>query len=226
MITKRLFSVQIVLLVGFFSIFLLPRSTKSTPAGIALMLPSNVGPWMGEEAEVTQREREVLAKDTQFARKIYTGPEGDKIFVSIVMSGDDMTSSIHRPERCLLAQGWIVQNSERRDVPLANGKSVDTTKLHNVHPIDMPDKSRALLHNVDYYWFVGAERMTSSHLIRNGIDVRDRILRGQAQRWAYVTIAANVPLRGRTEEQTARITEEFIQQLAPKLTRPDGSALF
>ena len=63
--------------------------------------------------------------------------------------------------------------------------------------------------------------MTSSHLVRTGIDLRDRILRGQAQRWAYVTVATIMPPSGRTEEETTQI----IQKLVPKLTRPDGSAL-
>jgi EpsI family protein len=225
MITKRLLNTQIVLFAGFVSIFALPHSNKSTPAGIATFLPDTVGQWKGEDAEITPREREVLAKDTQFARKVYTSPLGEKVFVSIIMSGDDMTSSIHRPERCLVAQGWSVQGSERHAVPVDNGKSLEVTKLHNVHPIDLPDKTHALLHNLDYYWFVGSERMTPSHLIRTGIDLRDRILRGQAQRWAYVTISANVPIRGRTEDQTAEFTERFIQELVPKLNRPDGSPL-
>jgi hypothetical protein len=99
------------------------------------------------------------------------------------------------------------------------------TRLHNVHPVDLPDKSRALVHNLDYYWFVGADQMTSSHMVRTGIDLRDRILRGQAQRWAYVTIMTNVPLRGVSEEEVTQIVERFIQDLAPKLTRPDGSLL-
>ena len=225
MITKRLFSVQIVLLAGFVSIFLLPHSGKSTPSGIATTLPSVVGEWIGEDAPITEREREVLAKDTQFARKTYTAPAGDKVFVSIIMSGDDMTSSIHRPERCLVAQGWSVQGSEKRVMTIGDGKSLEMTKLRNIHPIDLPDKSRFLLHNLDYYWFVGSEQMTSSHLVRTGIDLRDRILRGQAQRWAYVTIATIVPPSGRTEEETTQIIEQFIQKLVPKLTRPDGSAL-
>lgn len=225
MITKRLLGVQVVLLGGFVSIFALPHSNKSTPAGIAITLPSVVGGWTGEDAAITEREKEVLAKDTQFARKIYTGPEGQKVFVSIIMSGDDMTSSIHRPERCLVAQGWSVQDSEKRVVKMASGEKLEMTKLHNLHPIELPDKSRALLHNLDYYWFVGAEQMTSSHLARTGIDLRDRILHGQAQRWAYVTIATNVPLSGHSQEETTQMIERFIQELAPKLTRPDGSSL-
>src|SRR3954470_20737184 len=112
MITKRLVTVAIVLLVGFSSVFLLPKSGKSSPAGIAMELPHYVGEWIGTDAEVTQREREVLAKDTLFARKTYTNLAGDSIYVSIVMSGDDMTNSIHRPERCLPAQGWNLQSTE------------------------------------------------------------------------------------------------------------------
>src|ERR1039457_6070532 len=79
MITKRLLAVQIVLLVGFGAIFLLPHVSKSTPAGIAVALPNVVGAWFGDDSDITPREREILAKDTQFARKIYTGPRGDKI---------------------------------------------------------------------------------------------------------------------------------------------------
>lgn len=226
MITKRLFNIQIVLLAGFVSIFALPHSNKSTPAGISTALPEFVGLWWGEDAPITDREREVLAKDTQFGRKTYTGPHGEKIFVSIIMSGDDMTSSIHRPERCLVAQGWSIQDAEKRVLPISDGKSLEMSRLHNIHPVDLPDKTRAMLRMLDYYWFVGSEKMTSSHMIRTGIDLRDRILRGQAQRWAYVTVASNVPFADPNDEGTAELTERFIQQLAPKLKRPDGSSLF
>src|SRR2546423_4680553 len=145
MITKRLLNTQIVLLAGFVSIFALPHSNKTTPAGIATTLPGIIGQWSGEDAEITPREREILAKDTQFARKTYISPAGEKIFVSIIMSGDDMTSSIHRPERCLVAQGWSVQESERRTVQMADGKSLELTCLHNIHPIELSDKSQTLL---------------------------------------------------------------------------------
>src|SRR5712691_8875088 len=109
MITRRLIAVTLVLLAGFSSVAFLPHSSQTSPARIAMQLPIFVGDWMGEDAEVSEGEREVLANDTQFARKTYTSPRGDKIFVSIVMSGDDMTTSIHRLERCLPAQGWSLQ---------------------------------------------------------------------------------------------------------------------
>ncbi len=71
--------------------------------------------------------------------------------------------------------------------------------------------------------------MTPSHLARTGMDLRDRILHGYNQRWAYITVAAAVTedwtQNGRSEAATAEMTENFIKELAPKLKRPDGSAL-
>jgi EpsI family protein len=192
MITKRLFHVQLVLLAGFGSVFLLPHSNKISPAGIAMALPNVIGVWIGDDAEVTQKERDTLAKDTQFVRKIYTGPERDKIFVSIVLSGDDMTNSIHRPERCLPAQGWNVRSSAKRTIQFRGGKALQVTKLKNMQVVETPDKRRFTLYNLNYYWFIGYRDMTASHLTRTGIDLRDRIVGGYSQRWAYVTIAANV----------------------------------
>jgi EpsI family protein len=232
MIIRRLLAVEAVLLAGFGSIFLLPHSNKNMASGIAMSLPVMVNGWIGEDAGVTARELEVLAKDTQFARKTYMiGRErGDDIFVSIVMSGDDMTSSIHRPERCLPAQGWTVGRSEQQMLQV-RGKPLQLTKLYNVQAIPQPDKSQALLHNLTYYWFIGAREMTPSHLTRTIIDMRDRILRGEAQRWAYVMVAINSGITkdgshfGRTEEEAGKIAEQFIQELVPKLTQPDGKPL-
>lgn len=229
MITKRLLQVQAVLLAGFGSVFLLPHSNKTSPAGIAMTLPNVVGVWTGDDAAVTQKELDTLAKDTQFARKIYTGPEGDQILVSIVLSGDDMTNSIHRPERCLPAQGWQMQSSSSRIIQIPGGKSLGVTRLQNARTVQTQDKRQLTVTNLDYYWFIGYKDMTASHLTRTEIDLRDRIMYGYSQRWAYVTIAANVT-KGiwrpeRTEEQTAAMLDEFIQQLAPRLQRPDGSPL-
>ena len=194
-----------------------------------MQLPGVIGEWIGHDADVTQREREVLAKDTQFARKLYSNLAGDQIYVSIVMSGDDMTNSIHRPERCLPAQGWNVESSTKRVVPIKGGKSLELTKLRNARMVETQDKRQAILNNLNYYWFVGYDDMTASHLRRTGIDVRDRILHGYNQRWAYVTIAATVTegwtRTGRTEEQTSALLETFIGELVPELKRPDGSAL-
>ena len=229
MITKRLATALLVLLIGFGTIYLLPASTKTSPAGIAMTLPNVIGMWFGDDAEVTAREREVLAKDTQFARKTYTGPKGDQIYVSIVLSGDDMTNSIHRPERCMPAQGWAVEDSQKRTIAVGSGSAIEATRLRNRRFIERPDKTRGLLTNLTYYWFVGANDSTASHLMRTGYDVRDRILYGYNQRWAYVTVAAIVTegwtRNGRSEAETTAMVEEFIRELMPTLKTPEGRQL-
>jgi EpsI family protein len=218
------------LVAGLSSVAFLPHSSEISPAGIKMELPIFVGSWMGEDAPVTDREREVLAPDTSFARKTYTSTRGDKIFVSIVMSGDDMTNSIHRPERCLPAQGWSLQSTERQVLPVEGGKKIALTKLRDVRMAERKQGTpAALLHGLNYYWFIGYHDMTPSHLERTGIVLRDRILHGYNQRWAYVTVASIVTEgwieNGRSEAATAEMTENFIKELVPKLKRPDGRAL-
>ncbi len=229
MITKRLFAVELLLAAGLGTVFLLPQAPKTKPAGISLKLPIWVGNWIGDDAAVTQREIEVLAKDTQFARKVYTSPEGDVISVSIVLSGDDMTTSIHRPERCLPAQGWSLQNTSQRAITLPNSTVLKTTRLSNVREMTAKDKQRFLLPNLTYYWFVGYDQTTPSHFTRTMLDLRDRIFRGYNQRWAYVTVAAmvtqGIARPERTEAETGAMIESFIRELVPRLTKPTGEKL-
>jgi EpsI family protein len=227
MITKRLFGVELLLVLGLSTVFLLPKNPTTSPAGISLNLPIWVGEWIGEDAQVTPRELAVLAKDTQFARKTYTSPVGDRIFVSIVLSGDDMTSSIHRPERCLPAQGWSLQTSSERRVPIEKAGSLMATRLSNIREIEPQDKPRFMIHNLTYYWFVGYHEITPSHLTRTMMDLRDRVLYGYNQRWAYVTVAAmvtqGIARPERSEAETATMIEDFIGKLVPKLQRPNGA---
>jgi len=222
--TGRLIKLEVVLLAGLSAVLLLPRASMTSPAGIAISLPATIGDWIGHDMAVTAKEREVLAPDTQFARKLYENFAGDEIYASIVLSGEDMTNSIHRPERCLPAQGWNVDASIPHIVQMPSGKSLEVTRLRTQRT-DAPD-ARSLT----YYWFVGYEDITASHLVRTEIDLRDRILHGYNQRWAYVTVSADMAKRfartARSEDQTDELLDGFIQQLLPQLRRPDGSSLF
>lgn len=227
--TRRLLIYQSALLLGFNVIFLLPQARVSSPAGIAMKLPTWIGPWLGEDAEITAKEIGGLAKDTQFARKIYRSPAGDQIFVSIVLSGDDMASSIHRPERCLPAQGFALRSSNRTAIPVDETRSLDTTLLKSVHPVIDDSGQEHLMTNLNYYWFIGYNHLTPSHLQRTVWDMRDRLLYGYDQRWAYVTVAANVTegltQPNRSEADTAKVIEKFTAVLVHKLQTPTGAPL-
>ena len=224
MTTKRLAFLFAFVTLGLGMVFLLPKSADQ-PTGINLVLRENVAGWIGRDAEVTQKERDVLGGGgTEFARKIYEHPQWKNftLLVSVVLSGHDMSNSIHRPERCLDAQGWTVLDSDTAPIRLEKGGDFSTTRLHNRRTITRDGKSVAQ-EALTYYWFVGENEATASHWGRFFADNRDRLLRGVNQRWAFITITGLIAPRASVEER-AEITKwvdtqmrGFIRDLAPTI---------
>src|SRR6266571_367156 len=185
---KRLASLQLILLGGLGLVFLIPKDVKLQPAAINPLLPEFVGDWQGVDQSVSQLERDSLGPDTQFVRKLYT--KGiDQIYVSVVLSGPDVNTSIHRPERCLPAQGWTVADSKKVSVSLRGG-TLRATRLENIRNVSQENGRPLNLRSLDYYWFVGHSDVTPSHYERTWIDIRDRVLKGCNQQWAYVTVVS------------------------------------
>lgn len=218
--SKRLVILLGVLLSGFGAVFLLPASRFNEPVGIKLVLPEYLGKWHGVDEQVSEREKATLASDTEFARKIYSDGFGNQILVSIVLSGHDLDNSIHRPERCLPAQGWTIADSRKVEIPLPD-TMLQVTRLHDVRELRTREGKLVPLYSLNYYWFVGYHHLTASHLSRTFIDIKDRVLNGYNQRWAFVTVASNItegfiPF-GQSEAQTDIMMQDFIQQLSPRL---------
>ena len=205
----------------------MPNTNGLQPAGVAISLPEFVGEWYGTDQPVSEGERQILGPDTEFARKLYTNGRGDQMFVSIVVSGPDMNTSIHRPERCLPAQGWTIAGSETVSVSIGRGL-LEATRLLDMRPLhDRTVGAPRDLYSLTYYWFVGRSETTPSHLDRTFIDIRDRFLKGYNQRWAYITVSAVVTRGlqrfGRTEKETDTEIQGFIRELNPLLKSPQSS---
>ena len=232
MTTKRLAILLAVLLGGMGSLHVLPKQHSfDQPRGVTLELPRMVGgTWYGRDLEVSDRERGGLGLGTEFARKTYTNARGDEIQASIVLSGRDMNTSIHRPEWCLPAQGWTIAESQSAVIPLADRGALSATRLSNMRLLRDPatgatipgrDGQPLSLRNLDYYWFVGYTGATGSHFRRNCMDITDRLIHGYNQRWAFVMVMANVTegfrADGLTSEQTDALLQEFIKKLVPAI---------
>ncbi|MGH8094361.1 MAG: exosortase C-terminal domain/associated protein EpsI [Chthoniobacterales bacterium] len=220
---KRLALLLLFLGAGFSAVFFLPATAKTQPVGIRLELPQFVGRWYGVDQKISEQELQMLASDTQFARKLYTDGAGNAIFVSIVLSGADLDNSIHRPERCLPAQGWTIADSKEVQVPLANGGKLNVTRLHDVRQMPLENGQVVSLYNLDYYWFVGYHHLTASHLERTMMDIQDRVLKGYNQRWAYITVAADITKGlipfGHSEAETDAMLQNFIRQIFPDISK-------
>jgi len=228
MTISRLLILQAFLACGLGTIVFIPTKTNIQPCRVRMELPDTLGTWIGKTAEVSQKEHEGLAPDTQFCRKMYDDGFGDQILVSIVLSGNELDNSIHRPERCLPAQGWSVEETNRLSlpVPAAPGGALPVTRLHNMRQATV-NGHVVNLYNLDYYWFIGYSDITASHFRREYIDMKDRLLHGYNQRWAYVTVAATVTKNlvpfGRDEAQTDAMIQKIIAQVFPLIvTDPDS----
>ncbi|MFM7751772.1 MAG: exosortase/archaeosortase family protein, partial [Opitutaceae bacterium] len=170
-------------------------------AGVALSaggidpveLPAFLGTeWIGRSAAVSAVEREILPADTGYSRKTYVAVADPQrqVFFSVVLSGRDRTS-IHRPELCLVGQGWTIADSERRSLgaagregnPAAGG--IPVTLLRVRREVATP-RGREVRPQLVAYFFAGPEGAVGGHtdLIRR--DAWNRVRHGRADRWAYV----------------------------------------
>jgi EpsI family protein len=227
--TKRLFLVFFLVVGGLCSAFLVPARTQFQPVGVVMDLPESIGQWSGVKQSVTQGELEELAADTTFARRMYSNAFGDHILVSIVLAGEDPDNSIHRPERCLPAQGWTIMDSRTIKIPMpkSNNGTLEATRLHNEQNFKDDQGQLHLIYNLNYYWFVGYHRLTPSHIERAMLDIHDRVIKGYNQRWAYVTVATNITEGltrfGRSEAASDQMLQSFIEELFPRILPSAGS---
>ncbi|HEU5077707.1 MAG TPA: exosortase/archaeosortase family protein [Opitutaceae bacterium] len=160
-------------------------------------LPAFLGTkWIGQGAEVTPIERSVLPPDTGYSRKNYVATrDGSQVFVSVVLSGRDRTS-IHRPELCLVGQGWRTVSETRGTLPsqpagASNGATpaaLPVTLLHIEKDLPRADGGSARVRSLLAYCFVGPDRVVASHaeMVWQSSLARLRRLRGD--RWAYIVV--------------------------------------
>ena len=223
MTTSRLAVLLAVLLAMSVALFL-PKQTLEQPMGVKLELPAQVGEWQGADMKITDKEIYTLGKETEFARKSYTNGRGDELQATIVLAGHDMNTSIHRPERCLQAQGWTQVSAPVVKIAVPERGVLATTKLKVVQMVPTKDGRQFPYTNLNYYWFTGCTDITASHLERTRIDIKDRLLHGYNQRWAYFTVVATITKGlkqfGRSEEETDAMLRDFIKRVVPETHLP------
>jgi EpsI family protein len=156
-------------------------------------LPAFIGTeWAGKRVDVSPVERDILPPDTGYSRKYYLSlsQSGPGVFLSVVLSGRDRTS-IHRPELCLLGQGWTLldQHEHRFRLPNASGAVAEfpATVLRVQREIQTP-RGRQTHPEIVAYWFVGDDTVVATHWRRLALDAWNRIAHGRADRWAYVLL--------------------------------------
>lgn len=235
---NRLIVLQLLIAGGLSLVFLLPKTPPLHQSAVSLTLPNVLilsGWAAGPKLEPSEKELKALAQDTDFSRRNYyrsasmEAPPGSRemLQTSIVMSGKDLNNSVHRPERCLPAQGLNLVSSTELPVKLKGGRTITLTRLK----CTANDSSRKTSYtHLNYYWFVGHDSVKHTHYGRTLKDMRDRLMEGYDQRWAYITISSNLVKSVQqdetgheflstslSEEETDRNVVEFVAELAPEI---------
>ena len=193
------------------AVYLLPKVGAVAQSAINMTLPDASGTWEFDQQYATEAEIKTLRPDTEFSKAAcfstrpgetnpYGNPVADVVQLSIVLSGADINNSIHRPERCMPAQGHNITSSSGRTLKLPNGRQFPVTRLVSIQSVrNQANKEREeyLKFNcLTYYFFVGHDRVTNGHWARTMLDIKDRLVHGMDQRWAYASVSmwyGNVP---------------------------------
>lgn len=171
---------------------------------------------------LTQEEKDALPIDTEMVKKRYTRGSGDsgELFVNIVLSGESR-SSIHRPQRCLIAQGSTIEETETMEVPVESGKELDVKLIKNTRNMRTPTGEEVSFKRYFAYWFIGRGRVTDSHLERMAMMAMDRVFFNVAHRWAYISISGGPSSSDMTEEEFLDDVKQFISELHPQIIRKE-----
>ena len=202
---------------GFFAVQSINRTGKS---GVSMRPPALVGSFSGEPQEVSESEKVILPSDTQFAKMLYKNLRGDQINFQIVLAGAEKRS-IHRPQVCLKAQGWTIDESEVIPVKLGNGGTLRAMQLSISRPVEVRPGEFQTLHSIYLYWFVGDGVTTPDHWKRILLTSWDRVVHRRNHRWAYIIVSAS-SLKGFASQgmdlvETQEMLRRFVGDIAPEV---------
>lgn len=210
----RFIVLPFLLLTAFLPTILLPKQGELMPSALRQHAPEKIGEWKGFAAKVTKEEKDTLASDTIFVKKIYILPADSnrslahKLACTMVFSGHDVNNSIHQPEICLPAQGHFNLQRSPLELPLAERPhSLPIQRIHSQLLLDpAAGKNSPVMDSLTYYFFVGHSALTNEHQHRTAIDIKDRLIKGYDQRWAFVMIS--MPFGEHPDKRIAPLTEQ------------------
>jgi EpsI family protein len=166
--------------------------------------------------------RNNLPEDTRYITRKYLSADSQFIDMTIVTSGKDKRS-IHRPERCLTAQGYFIDDRRPITIKIPGSKieKINVMKLRMIRTRTDPDTEELKTDKlIVFYWYASVERLTESNTRRLLHTAWDRMILGKNYHWSYVLLHS--PVAGDQpddEERTVKGLYTFMQQFFPKVER-------
>jgi exosortase/archaeosortase family protein len=172
----------------------LSSSSQPTLAEPSAKRLKEIAPYTSQSVGPSEAEINILPKDTQFDKRIYTGTLGENFNVSMVIGGRSK-SSIHRPELCLPTQGFLMQQARTATI---GGVTWRIMKL----------SAGVSLDQYFAYTFYNQEGFrTASHTQRILRDIIDRSLYNRIDRWVLLSVSASDVSEGEFESFLSKLEE-------------------
>lgn len=160
---------------------------------------------------VSLGEKTLLPVDTIVLKQDYLAPDGERISVSLVISGASR-DSIHKPENCLPSQGFALDRLDCIQLPLSGRAPLQANRVAFSRSVAEGQKTHYGL----VYWFVGGKHETPWHHERMFWTTWERARYNRAVRWSYISISGEAPFD--SEERLEKL-RAFIQEWYPKVRR-------
>ena len=164
----------------------IPESTM-----MKIDLPERVLDFTSTNVPESEVELGYFPKDTSYARRLYQAPDGFGVSTTVVLMGADRTS-IHRPEYCLLGQGWDVHSKTEVKIPIDGVPHYELPVMKWVisKTVATPDGQKQEVSGIYVFWFVADNEETTGNVQLQCYLIKDLLFTGVLQRWAYVSCFA------------------------------------
>jgi hypothetical protein len=184
-------------------------------------LPERVLDYNSTSKPISAAELRWLPKDTTYARRLYQRADRDELWLNVVLMGTDR-GSIHKPEICLVGQGWQIDRSDLLSVPIERPHAYDlpVMRLLASRRVATRDGRTFDQRAVYVYWFVAENQLTARHGERMWWMARDLLTTGILPRWAYVSCLAGC-LPGEEQALYQRL-RDFIRAAVPEFQTASG----
>ena len=140
---------------------------------------AEIAGFTSERSGISEAERDGLPPDTEVTKCRYQSADGNWYQVTAVIGGRSR-DSIHRPERCLPAQGFQMMSPRDREIGGVGW-----------HLVELARREASSL-GFAYTFFNQDGYSTGSHVRRIVHDVWNRSVRGRIDRWVMLTVFSSV----------------------------------
>ena len=168
------------------------------------------------ESEIVQG---YLPKDSSYAGRIYTAPDGFWMQATIILMGADRTS-IHNADFCLRGSGLNPNEKKIVNIPIGGTTPyqlpVSVWKVSG--DIPQPGGQKVKVNGVYVFWFVADNQQTPGHFQMMKRLAVNLLRTGVMQRWAYVSYLS-VCAPGQEDAAFARM-EKLIAASVPEFQPP------